>query len=111
MSDEQTSHVSCPCCGATDFIAGEVGGFGGLFFWPSPRRLFSRAEILVARKCNVCGDVQLLTAPMTPTPKRRWFQLSLVQWFVVMLILAVVVALVVPAMKHSENTPPPAAQP
>ena len=44
-------------------------------------------------------------------PNRRWFHVSLMELFFIVLIVAVAVGLIMPAMKHSENTPPGAAKP
>jgi hypothetical protein len=98
MSDERNLHASCPCCGATDFIPGEAGGFGGLFFWPSPRRLFGRgAELLAARKRNACGHVQLFgkshDQPYVGMGRHVW------KILLGLAVIALLAALLLPAMR------------
>jgi hypothetical protein len=102
MSNEQKPETPCPCCGATDFIPGEAGAFGGLFFWPSPRRLFGRgAELLTASKCNACGHVQLFGKshddPYAGVGRHRW------KILLALAVIALLAALLLPAMRGARN--------
>lgn len=69
MNNKRTSSVSCPCCGATEFVEGEMATYGGMGFRPKGSSkllaalLIGRLERIEARKCNACGNILLFARP------------------------------------------------
>jgi hypothetical protein len=55
----------CPCCGGGDFVEGNVGPMR-ISFRPKHLSMFAVGEILQARKCTACGNVQFFAREEQP---------------------------------------------
>jgi hypothetical protein len=55
----------CPSCGGDEFVDGDVGPMR-ISFRPRHLSMFAVGEILQARKCTACGNVQFFAREEQP---------------------------------------------